>query len=355
MLALVAFFNQSAKAAIKEEALKVGFIMVGPVSDMGWNWAHDQGRIFLESKLGNRVRTTFAERVPENAEAERVMEKMIAQGARLIFMTKFGYLEPGLHVASRHPDVIFMQVNRPNLDLRKNVGTYFVDFSEPMYPAGIVAARMTKKNEIGYVVSQPTPPLLLNLNAFTLGVRSVNPKMRVRVVWTNSWSDPPTEAEAVKSLVDRGADIVASHFDCPLAANQACEKNSVFSVASNAGFSKDLPKHWLTGQCWNWGPLYVKIVNSVLDRSWKPGTQKYGAKDGYVALAPFGPAVPQAVKREALRAMDQIKKGSLVVFQGPLIDKDGKERIAGGKRLSDSDLESINWLVAGVEGNIPNK
>lgn len=351
LLHFVLACGQTAAAADKPP-MKVGFVMVGPVSDMGWNRAHDQGRIFLESKLQGQIETTFAERVPENSEAERVMEKMIAQGCKLIFATKFGYLEPLLRVAARHPDVIFMQVNRPNKDLRENVGSYFVSFFEPMYAAGIVAAHMTKKNEIGYELAQPTPPLLLNLNAFALGARSVNPKLQVRVVWTNSWCDPPTEAEATKSLIDRGVDVVASHFDSCLTAVQVSDRNHVFSVASNAEFQEHMPKRWLTGQCWNWGPLYVKIVRSVLDHTWKAGNQRYGIRDGYVKLAPFGEQVPKGVREEALKTMEKIKTGELDVFQGPVQDQQAQVRVPAGKRLNETELASINWLVHGVEGSI---
>jgi basic membrane lipoprotein Med (substrate-binding protein (PBP1-ABC) superfamily) len=343
-----------ADAAITERPLKIGFLMVGPVNDSGYNWAHNQGRLYLENKLAGRVQTSFAEKVPESSEAERVMEKMIAAGNKVIFMTSYGYLEPGLRVAKRHPDVIFMQAGRPNNDFRNNVGTYMVNFSDLMYAAGIVAGRVTKKNEIGYELGHPIPLLVREVNSFTLGARSVNPKARVHVVFTNSWADAPTEAEAAKSLIDRGADVIVSHFDSSMSALQTAEKNGVFSIGCHADLHKG-SKGWLTGQCWDWGPLYVRIVSSVLDNSWKPGDRRYDVNVGYVKLCPFGSAVPKAVQQEATNALDQIRQGKLVIFRGLLKDRDGKQRVAQGERLDDAGLDSMDWFVPGVEGALPTK
>lgn len=358
LIAILAFFAMGwidlAEAASPEKLLKIGFLMVGPVNDSGYNWAHNQGRLYLESKLSGRVQTTFAEKVPENSEAERVMEKLVAAGNRVIFLTSYGYLEPGLRVAKRHPDVIFMQAGRPNKDFQKNVGTYMVNFSDLMYAAGVVAGRVTKKNEIGYELGHPVPILIREVNSFTLGARSVNPKVRVHVVFTNSWADAPTEAEAAKSLIDRGADVIVSHFDSSMSALQAAEKSGAFSIGCHADLHKS-SKGWLTGQCWDWGPLYVKIVNSILDNSWQPGNNRYEVKEGYVKLCPFGSVVPKTVQQEATNALEQIKRGKLVVFQGPLKDRDGKERVAQGEHLNDAGLESMNWFVTGVEGALPKK
>lgn len=328
--------------------------MVGPVNDSGYNWAHNQGRLYLENKLAGRVQTTFAEKVPESSEAERVMEKLIAAGNKLIFMTSYGYLEPGLRVAKRHPEVVFMQAGRPNNDLRNNVGTYIVNFSDLMYPAGVVAGRVTKKNEIGYELGHPVPTLIREVNAFTLGARSVNPKVKVNIVWTNSWADAPTEAEAAKSLIDRGADVVVSHFDSSMSALQAAEKGGVFSIGCHADLHKN-SKGWLTGQCWDWGPLYVRIVSSMLNNSWKPGNNRYDVNEGYVKLCPFGSAVPNAVQHEATDVLKRIKQGRLVVFRGPLKDRDGKQRISQNERLNNEGLESMDWFVPGVEGALPKK
>jgi basic membrane protein A len=344
----------SAWAAAYQAPLKIGFVMVGPVNDMGYNLAHDLGRRFMEGQLSSRVETTFAEKVPENSEAERVMEKMIAQGTKLIFMTSYGYLEPGLHVAARHPDVIFMQANRVNKTPMKNVGTYIVDYSDPMYAAGIVAGRITKSNQIGYELGHPIAPLIREVDTFTLGARSVNPDVKVQIIWTNSWADPPTEAEAAKSLIDKGADIIVSHFDTSLAAVRAADANNVYSIGCHADL-QDQSKGWLTGQCSHWGPLYVKIVNSVLNHSWRAENKRYDLKDGYVKLCTFGAAVPRTVRQESTDKLRQIVAGEFIVFKGPIQDRDGNVRIAAGQTADAQSLEAIDWLVAGVDGAIPKK
>ena len=352
--AVVCTICGAANTLASNEPLKVGFIMVGPVNDMGWNWWQEQGRRYVDSKLSGRVQTAVAEKVPESAEAERVMEKMIAQGNRVIFMTSYGYMEPGLRVASRHPEVFFMQVGRPNKGFPKNVGSYIVDFPDPMYASGIVAARMTKSNEIGYELGHAVPLLIREVNAFTLGARSINPKVRVHVVWTNSWADPPTEAEAAKGLIDRGSDVIVSHFDSSLAAVRTADKNGVFSIGCNADLHGS-SKGWIVGQYWDWGPLYLKIINSVLDNSWKSGEQRYGPGAGYVKLSVFGSVVPKTAREEALKAFEQIKRGELIVFSGPLNDRNVKQRLAAGKKMQDSALDTMDWFVAGVDGALPKK
>ncbi len=340
----------SSLAASQQNVLKVGFITVGPVSDWGYNYAHDQGRLYMQAALPGKVETIMAEKVPESAEVERVMEKMIAGGVRLIFPTSYGYFEPTLRVAQRHPEVRFECCGRTVSADIKNIATYFPKQYEPMYVAGIVAGRMTKKNSIGFIAAHAIPQVLQNINAFTLGARSVNPKVKVHVILTNNWSDPPLEAEAAKGLIESGVDILTMHLDSPITVAQVAEKYGVMTVGYHADLQKFAPKGYLTGMMWNWGPLYVQIAKSVLNNTWKPGNYRYEMKDDYAKLSPFGPKVPAKVRQEALSAVDKIKNGSLSVFQGPIIDRDGKERVAKGKTLDLSAIESMDWLVKGVEG-----
>jgi len=338
--------------------LKVGFIMVGPVADLGWNYAHDQGRKFMETTLKGQVQTTVAENVPESAEVERVMEKMIAQGNELIFATSYGYLEPALNVAKRHPEVTIMHCGRSNPHPVKNVGSYGIEFSEhyfPMYACGIVAGRVTHTNKIGYVAAHPVPPLLLALNAFTLGAKSVNPKVRVQVVWTNSWSDPAIEAEAANGLIDQGVDVLAAHLDSTVTVVQTAEKHKLYSVGYHADVHQLAPKGWLTGTRWDFGPLYVTITKSVLSGNWKPGNLVLGANDGYGKLSVFGPAVSPALRETASASLKELQTGKLCLFQGPMKDRDGHQRIPPGKILSNDDLGKLDWVVEGISGSLPNK
>lgn len=335
--------------------LKVGFITVGPATDWGYNYAHDQGRKFMETAEPKQIETSIVEKIPENAEVERVMEKMIANGTRLIFSTSYGYFEPTLRVAKRHPDVIFESAGRTVPDGVKNVGSYFAKQYEPMYIAGVVAGRMTKRNELGFIAAHPVPQVLQNVNAFTLGVRSVNPKAKVHVIWTNSWSDPATEAEAAKGLIESGADVLTMHLDSPITVVQTAEKYGVMSVGYHADLKKFAPKGWLTGEMWNWGPLYVNIADSVRNGTWKSTNARYGMSQAYAKLSSFGPSVPPKVQKEALDIKKKLESGEYVVFQGPLRDRDGKEILAIGKRPDTNLIEGMNWLVPGVEGPLPKK
>lgn len=353
--ALISFLPCQKAIGADSAPLKVGFITVGPINDWGYNYAHNQGRLFLDKAQAGKVQTTIAENVPESAEVERVMEKMIAQGTRLIFSTSYGYYEPALRVAKRHKDVVFEQCGRDDTLNTKNLATYFAKQYEPMYVSGIVAGRMTKKNNIGFIAAHPVPQVLQNINAFTLGARSVNPKVKVRVVWTNKWSDAPTEAEATKGLIETGADVLAMHLDSPITVVQTAEKQGAYSIGYHANVSKFAPKGWLTGAMWNWGPLYVEIAKSVENKTWKPGNYRYPMKDGSVQLSPFGACVPKKVQDEALSAKKKIESGEYAVFQGPLKDRDGKELLKAGQKPDLNFVETMSWLAPGVEGTLPKK
>lgn len=335
-----------------KKPLKVAFVMVGPQTDYGYNYAHNLGRLYLQSHVPN-VQTTVVENVPENAEVERVMEKLIAQGNKLIFSTSYGYLEPAERVAKRHPDVTFMQTWRPSQ--LKNVGCYAANQFEPLFAVGVVAGKMTRKNNIGFVCAHPVPILLQNINAFTLGARSVNPKVKVHVVWTNSWSDPPTEAEAAKGLIESGVDVLGCVLDSPLTVAKTAEKNNIMVVGTQADLKDVAPKSWLTGSRWNWDQTYCKIAKAVQDQNWKNDTYWMGMKDGAVELSSINPVVPKAVKEQATTVATQIKQGKKAIFVGPLKDRDGKQRLAAGQSADLKWLSAMDWFVEGVDATLPKR
>lgn len=353
-LPIVATAGRSANQQAAEP-FKVGFVMTGPAADLGWNYTHDQGRKFLEQSFNGKVQTTLVEKVPESAEVERVMEKMIAQGTKLIFATSYGYLEPALRVASRHPDIIIMQCQRSSPPSAKNVGAYFVDPNGPLYVAGVVAGRLTKTGKVGCVAAHPIAVVLTTFNAFALGVQSVNPKARIQIVWTGSWSDTPLEAEATKGLIDSGADVVFSEMSSAMTVVQTAAKAGIHSAGCCVDLKNESPKSWLTGQHFNWGPLYVKTVQSVMDHTWKPGDRYYGMKEGYSDLSSFGTDVPEKVKKEAMSVKKRIDDGDIVVFKGPLKDQDGRQRVKPGEILDIKALTNVNWIVQGVDGPIPHQ
>jgi basic membrane protein A and related proteins len=353
VIAVVLWGQPMANAADSNaQAFKVGFLCVGSINDAGWNAAHNKGRLYLESKMSN-VKTTFAERIPENAEAERVLEKMIAQGNKLIFTTSYGFLEPALRVAARHPDVTFMQVNR--FDTAKNLGTYFSHQYQPLYLAGVVAGKMTKTNKLGFLGAHPVPPLLQAANAFTLGARSVNPKVVTKVVWIGSWTDPPTEAEAMKGLVESGVDVIGHIQDNQNTILKTAESLGIYSVGCYNDAHELAPKGWLTGACLDWGPLYVKITKSVMDHTWKSGCLVTGMDGGYIKLAAFGNAVPAKLQKEVTALEQDIKSGKLVVFQAPLEDREGKQRLTAGQKPDIKWLTNMDFFVSGIEGSLPKK
>jgi basic membrane lipoprotein Med (substrate-binding protein (PBP1-ABC) superfamily) len=281
------------------------------------------------------------------------MEKMIADGTKLIFPTSYGYLDPALRVAKRHPDVVFVHCG--GFKSSDNLGTYFAYIHEPMYVSGIVAGKTTKTNKLGFVAAHPIPQVLRNINAFTLGARSVNPDVTAHVVWTNSWYDPATEAEAAKGLIDLGADVLTMHQDSPLTVVQTAEANGVYSVGYHADLHTFAPKGWLTGAEWDWGPLYAKIAQSVKAKSWKSEQLRSGMDGGSVKLARFGPAVSREAQDAATAMTEKIVKGEYVVFQGPLKDRDGMLRIEEGKKPDFDWMEKMDWFVEGVQGSIPKK
>jgi basic membrane protein A len=306
----------------------------------------------LESKMP-RVRTILAENIPENAESERVLEKMIAQGCKLIFTTSYGFLDPALRVAARHPDIVFMQVNR---DITaKNLGTYFSWQYQPLYIAGVVAGRMTKTNKLGFIASHPVPVLLQAIDAFAMGARSVNPKAIAKVVWINSWSDPPAEVEAFKGLAESGIDVVANYQDNQTAILRTAEGLGIYAVGSWSDGHDLAPKEWLTGGYLDWGPLYVKITRSVMDHTWKPCSFTSGIEGGYIKLASIGKAVPPNIRREALAVEHDITSGKFVIYKGPLKDREGRERLRPGQKADMNWLASMDFFVQGVEGSLPKK
>lgn len=336
--------------AANQQALKVGFLFTGPINDKGWNYAHNQGRIYLENKLKGKIVTEFVENVPDNADSQRIMEKMIAHGDKLIFTTSYGLLEHAESEAAKHPDVYFVHLARPSTARLKNLSTCLVDHWDVEFLVGMVAGRMTKTDKLGFIAAHSVPQVLQTINSFVLGARSVNAKATAKVIWTNTWCDPPLEAEAAKSLIEQGVDVIAMQENNPSTIVQAAANRHVYI----AGFHTDLkdlqPHYWTTGECWNWGPLDLEYTQAVLDGRWQSGNQRRsGIKDGFVKLARCGEAVPKTVQGEVAIREKNIAGGKFKVFHGPLFDQYGKERTASGDSLSSREIDNMDWLVKGVE------
>lgn len=342
--------DDKAKAPAGEEKIKVGFMYVGPVGDAGWTYAHEQGRLYLEKELPY-VTTTKVESVPEGQDAERVLTQL-AQENKIVFATSFGYMDSVIKVAEKFPNVVFLHCS--GFKTAPNAGNYFGRMYQARYLSGIVAGKMTKSNTIGYVAAYPIPEVIRGINAFTLGVRSVNPQAKVKVVWTMTWYDPPKEKDAAVSLLDQGADIIAQHQDTP-GPQQAAEERGKLSIGYNSDMSKAAPKAVMTSPVWNWGPYYVQTVKAVKEGTWKSDQYWGPMSDKIVDLAPYGPMVPEDVKKLVEDKKQEIVSGKFDVFTGPIKDQKGQVKVAGGQKMSDKEMLEFNWFVEGVEGTIPAK
>jgi simple sugar transport system substrate-binding protein len=301
----------------------------------------------MERVLGGKVTTKYIESVPEGADAERVIRELAQSGHQLIFTTSFGYMNPTIKVAGTFPKTMFEHAT--GYKSAKNVGTYNARFYEGRYLAGIVAGRMTKTNTAGYVAAFPIPEVVMGINAFARGMRSVNPKAEVKVVWVNSWFDPGKERTAAETLISQGADVLTHHTDST-AAVQAAEAKGVYAVAYHSDMSKYGPKAQLTAVTHNWGAYYTKVAQSAVDGKWKPDNVWGGIKDGMIRLAPYNPAVPTNVRAEVAKVETAIREGKFHPFTGPVKDNEGKERIASGKTIDDVTLNKMDYYVEGVQG-----
>ncbi len=328
---------------------KVGYIYVGPKNDYGYNYAMDQGRLYVEKNMPG-VKTVSFENVPENAEVERVMERMIKSGCTIIFPTSYGYLDPALNVAKKYPNVTFMHAG--GFKTAPNLGTFFAGIDDAMYLAGMAAGGTTKTGKLGFIAAHPIPQVLRNINAFTRGAQSVNPKVTTTVIWTGTWSDPAKEAEAANSLVDAGVDVLTGHVDCPITYTQTAEKRGVFVVGYHADASKFAPKGWLVGAAWNWGPMMGKIIKSVGDKTWKPEHIRGDLMAGDAGITKFGSAVSAKTKELVLAKEKEFKAGKASLWMGPILKQDGSSVAPKDSLVPMATLESMDFFVKGVIGTV---
>ena len=341
-----------AAAPAKAEPLKIAFAYVGPVGDGGWTFAHDNGRKAVEKEFGDKVVTSFVEKVPESADAERVIRDMAGQGNKLIFGTTFGYMEPMLKVAADMKDVKFEHAT--GYKSADNMRTYDSRTYEGAYMAGLVAGKMTKSNTLGVVASIPIPEVLRNINAFTLGAQSVNPKVKTRVVWVNDWFNPPKETEAATALINGGADVLMQNTDSS-AVLQTAEKLGKRAFGWDSDMTAYGPKAHLGSAVINWGPYYVKSVRDALEGKWT-GNQAawWGVKEGAIDFVSVAADVPEDTKKKLDEVKAGLKDGSFVIWKGPIVGQDGKDVLAKDAVADDKFLGGINFYVKGVEGKVPS-
>ena len=340
-----------AVAAPKAEPLKAAWVYVGPVGEAGWTFAHDLGRKAVEAEYGDKIKTTFVEKVPEGPDAERVIRDLAQQGNKIIFATSFGYMEPMLKVAKDFPDIKFEHAT--GYKTADNMRVYDARFYQDTYLAGIIAGKMTKTNTLGFVGSFPIPEVLRNINAFTLGAQSVNPKIKTKVVWVSTWFDPPKESEAAQTLINGGADVLLQNTDST-AVLQTADKAGKYAFGWDSDMSAFGGKAHLGSAIVDWSNYYKKSIKEVMDGTWKGNTvTRWGVAEGQNDLVKIPEMVPADVKAKVDELKAGMKAGTFEVFTGPILDNTGKERLAKGTAADDEWRGKIDFYVKGVEGKIP--
>jgi simple sugar transport system substrate-binding protein len=340
----------AAAPSFAADPLKIGFVYVGPVGDAGWTYAHDQARLAMEKELGAKVKTTYVENVPEGADAERVIRKLVAEGNKLIFTTSFGYMNPTEKVAKSAPGVTFLQAT--GFKTGKNLGTYESRLYEGAYLDGILAGKMTKSNTLGFIASFPVPEVIRNINAFTLGAQSVNPKIKTKVIWVNSWYDPAKERQAAETLVAQGADVMAQNTDSP-ATLQVAQEKGVYAFGWDSDMSKFAPKAHLTAATNDWSGYYTETAKAVLAGTWKSADYRGGMKEGMVKMSKLNAVVPADAAKVFEEKKAALTAGTFSPFTGPIKDQSGAVKYAAGVAVPLKDLVSMNFYVQGVDGTIP--
>ncbi len=337
--------------APKAEPLKIAFAYVGPVGDAGWTHAHDLGRKAVEAEFGDKVKTSFVENVPEAADAERVIREMVSGGNKLIFGTTFGYMDPMMKVAADTKDVKFEHAT--GFKTADNLRTYDSRTYEGAYLAGIIAGAATKSNTLGVVGSIPIPEVIRNINSFTLGAQSVNPKVKTKVVWIGKWFDPPKEGEAAQSLINGGADVLFQNTDST-AVLQTAEKNKKLAFGWDSDMSSFAKEAHLASAVINWGPYYKSAVKEALDGSWKTHQVWWGVKEGAIDIVAVSDKVSAETKAAVEKAKTGLKDGSFHPWKGPITGQDGKTVVEKDVTPDDKFMLGINFYVKGVEGKVPS-
>ncbi len=336
--------------APKPAPLKIAFAYVGPVGDGGWTFAHDNGRKALEKEFGDKIVTSFVENVPESADAERVIRDMATSGNKLIFGTTFGYMEPMLKLAPEFKDIKFEHAT--GYKTADNMRTYDSRTYEGAYMAGVIAGKMTKTNTLGVVASIPIPEVIRNINSFTLGAQSSNPKVKTKVVWVNGWFDPPKETEAATSLINGGADVLFQNTDSP-AVLKTAESKGKRAFGWDSDMTAYGPKAHLASAIINWGPYYIKATKDALEGKWAAGSSWWGVKEGAIDIVSIAEDVPAETKAKVEEVKAGLKDGSFVIWKGPIVDNTGKEQLAKDAVADDKFLGGLGFYVKGVEGKIP--
>jgi simple sugar transport system substrate-binding protein len=331
-----------------QSRLSVGVVLIGPVGDFGWSHMHDQGRRRMAEVLGDRVAATTVESVAP-PDFDRVVTQLVRTGHRLIFTTSFSYFAPTQRIAPQHPGVFFENATGPTM--LPNMAVYNARFYEGRYIQGVIAARKSRTKTIGYVATFPVPEVIHAINTVMRGAWSVDPAMKVRVVWVNAWSNPAREADAARALIDQGCDVLCSHTDGP-APLQLANERGIFGFGQASDMTRFAPRAHLTSSVNNWGDYYAERAQAVIAGTWQPKDTWGGLGSGMFRMAPWTNMTPEEVS-EAERIRDAIASGRLHPFEGPIVRQDGTAVIAAGQRLDDNQIRAQNYFYQGIDASIP--
>jgi len=336
--------------ASAQEKLKVGFIYVGPVGDMGWTYQHEVARKAIQEQFKDKIDTSFLENVNEGPDAERSIEQLVRTGHKLIYTTSFGFMDATAKVAKKYPNVMFEHATGYKRD--KNLATYSGRFYEGRYIQGQIAAKMSKSGTIGYIGSFPIPEVVSGINAMMLGAQSVRADMKVKIIWVNTWYDPGKEAAAARALADQGADILAQHTDSA-AAMQFANERGIFAFGQDSDQIKFGPKAQLTAIVNNWTPYYSDRIKLALEGKWATGDVWGGLNTKIVLMAPYT-NMPEDVKKLAMDTEAAISTGKVYPFKCPVMGQDDKPiECKGGANLDDGQILSMNYFIKGIDDKLP--
>jgi basic membrane protein A and related proteins len=352
LLFAAAALSVLAAPAAAEDKLKVGFIYVGPIGDFGWSYQHDQGRLAMVKALGDKVETTYLEKVPEGPDAERAIEQLARSGHKLIFTTSFGFMDATVKVAKKYPNLLFEHAT--GYKREKNLATYSGRFYEGRYIQGVIAAKMSKSGVMGYIVSVPIPEVISGINATMLGAQTINPNIKVKIIWIGEWFNPGKEADAAKALIDQGADVIMQHTDSAAAVETAA-KRGIPAFGQDSDMIKFGPKTQLTAIIDNWGPYYTDRAKLAIDGKWTSTDTWGGLNSKMVVMAPYT-NMPDDVKKLAEDTEAAISSGKLHPFKCPVVAQDGSTvECKGGTHLDDGQILGMNYYVKGVDDKVPGK
>ena len=336
-------------AAAEGPCLTIGALYGGPITDSGYNQAMHEAVMEIKKNI-ECVEIIEAENVPDEAGATTTMENMIQQGAKLIFATAFNHQYPALELSQKYPDVKFEHAG--GWEMGANFANFFGKPPDGWYLMGQAAGKMTKSNKLGFVAAFPLGWTNTFINAFTLGAKSVNPDVETIVAYTFGWGDRAKEADTTNSLINQGADVITMHVDSPSTVISTAESRGAYSIGyQNLAAQQFAPENWISGTGFTLGGKLTWLASTVLDGTWEPIFLRCGISDGCMAIAPFGPKVPQEVQDLVMQTKADLESGTTVVFKGPIVDQDGNVKVAEGEVLSDENMGSVDWFVEGVTGS----